>query len=110
MKHLSLAIFTALAALCLVVMLAVTAIWMYVPTRIIYQESSQVRTETYPIEVREHGHPYFVTQKQKYFLDLIRAYTAVIWFSCFAYLFLFTAFGGFARLRLLQRQKDDPLA
>ena len=104
MKHPYLAIFTTLAALCLVAMLAVTAVWMYVPTRIVYQESSPVKTESYSIEVREHGQAYFVTQKQKYLLDLIRAYTAIIWFSCFGYLFLFTAFGGFARLRLLQRQ------
>ena len=110
MKHTYLAIFTALAGLCLVAMLAVTAIRMYVPTRIVYQESSQVRTETYAIEVREHGHSYFLTSKQKYILDLIRSYTAIIWFSSFGYLFLFTMFGGFARLRLLQRRKDDPVA
>ncbi len=110
MKHTYLAIFTTLAALCFIAMLAVTVIWMYVPTRIIYQESSPVRTETYSIEVKEHGHSYCVTQRQKYIINLIRSYTAVIWFSCIGYLFLFTAFGGFARLRLLQRQQDNPAA
>ncbi len=110
MKHTYLTVFTTVAVLCFIAMLAVTAIWMYVPTRIIYQESSRVRTEIYAIEVMEHGHAYFVTPKQKYIIDLIRAYTSVIWFSCFGYLFLFTACGGFARLRLLQRQQDNPAA
>ncbi len=104
MKHTYLAIFTTLAALCFLAMLALTAIWMYVPIRIVYQESSPVKTESYTIEVKEHGHSYFLTPKQKYILDLIRSYTSIIWFSCFGYLFLFTAFGGFARLRLLRRQ------
>jgi amino acid transporter len=107
MKHSYLAIFGIIALLCFIVMLAVTVIWMYVPTRIIYQESSPVRTEIYSIEVMEHGHSYFVTPKQKYIIDLIRSYTSIIWFSCFGYLFLFTAFGGFARLRLLQRQSHS---
>lgn len=105
-NHLPLAIFTTLAVLCFITMLAVTVIWMYVPLRIVYQDSSLERTEAYPIEVRQHGHAYFVTPKQKYLLDLIHSYTSVIWFACFGYLFLFTAFGGFARLRLLQRQKE----
>ncbi len=100
----SLTIFTAIAALCLVAMLAVTVIWMYLPTRIVYRESSPVKTERYAIEVREHGQPYFLTPGQKQILDLIRFYTPIIWFTCFGYLFLFTALGGFARLRLLQRR------
>ncbi len=110
MKHTYLAIFTALAALCFIAMLALTAIWMYVPTRIVYRESSLVRTELNPIEVREHGHSYFLTPAQKNLLDLIRSYTAVVWFSCFGYLVLFTMFGGFARLRLIRRQPDGPRA
>jgi len=101
---LSLAVCTAVAGLCLAALLAVTFVWMYLPTRIIYQESSPVKTEGYSVEVREHGHPYFITPGQKYIIDLIRFYTPVIWFSCFGYLFLFTAFGGFERLRLLQRR------
>ena len=104
MKHLYLAIFTTIAVLCFIAMLAVTVIWMYVPTRIVYQESSPVKTEVYSIEVREHGHSYFLTPKQKQVVDLIRSYTPIIWFSSFGYLYLFTAFGGFARLRLLQRR------
>jgi len=105
-SHLYLVIFTILAAICLLAMLAVTIIWMSVPTRIIYQESSLVRTQEYPFEVMEHGHSYFLTPKQKHTVNLIRFYTPIIWFSGFGYLLLFTAFGGFARLRLLQRQKS----
>jgi hypothetical protein len=100
----SLAIFSTIAGLCFVAMVAVTFVWMYVPTRIVYQESSPVKTERYSIEVREHGHPYFITPKQKQVLDLIRFYTPVIWFSGFGYLFFFFALGGFERLRLLQRR------
>jgi hypothetical protein len=102
MKHLYLAIFSTIAVLCFIAMLTVTFAWMFVPTRIIYQESSPVMTDSYNIEVREHGHSYFLTPKQKQVVDLVRFYTPVIWFSCFGYLFLFTAFGGFARLRLLR--------
>jgi hypothetical protein len=101
---LALAISTTIAALCLVAMLAVTLVWMYLPTRIIYQESSLVKTERYSVEVREHGQAYFLTPGQKQILDLIRGYTPIIWFTCFGYLFLFTAFGGFARLALLKRR------
>lgn len=100
---LSLAICTTIAAFCLAAMLAATLVWMYVPTRIVYQESSPVKTERYSVEVREHGQPYFITPGQKYIIDLIRFYTPVIWFSGCGYLFLFTALGGFERLRLLQR-------
>jgi hypothetical protein len=107
MKHLYLVIFTTIAFLCFIAMLAVTATWMYVPIRIVYQESSPVKTEAYTIEVRQHGQAYYVTPKQKYILDLIHSYAAMIWFSCFGYLFLFTAFGGFERLRLLQRQRVE---
>lgn len=102
---LSLAIFTSLAAFCFLAMLAVTLVWMHVPTRIVYHKSSPVRTETYSVEVREHGHSFFVTPGQKRSLDLIRFYTPIIWFSCFGYLFLFTALGGFERLRLLKRRR-----
>ena len=103
MKHPYLAIFSTIAVLCFIAMLAVTFAWMYLPTHIVYQESSLVRTELNSIEVREHGRSYFLTPKQKQVVDLVRFYTPIIWFSCFGYLFLFTAFGGFARLRLLGR-------
>ncbi len=52
-------------------MLAVTIIWMYVPTRIVYQESSPNWTESHSIEVKEHGHSYFITPEQKLTLDHI---------------------------------------
>ena len=80
---------------------------MHVPISIVYQESSPVQTETYTIEVRQHGQAYFVTPAQKQALDLISFYTPVIWFSCFGYLFFFTALGGFERLRLLKRRSLD---
>ena len=97
-------VFSIIALLCFVAMLAVTLIWMFVPIKIVYQESSPVQTKTYAIEVRQHGQAYFVTPAQKQALDLISFYTPVIWFSCFGYLFFFTAFGGFERLRLLKRR------
>jgi hypothetical protein len=102
-----LALFSTIAALCFIAMLAVTVIWMYLPIRIVYQESSPVKTESYAIAVMQHGKAYFVNPRQKHALDLIHFYTPVIWFSCFGYLFLFTAFGGFERLRLLQRHNSE---
>ena len=104
--HIYLAICSTIAALCFIAMLAATIIWMHVPTRIIYQESSREWTEESSIEVKEHGHSYFLTPGQKRTIDLIRFYTPIIWFSGFGYLLLFTACGGFAGLRLLQRQKS----
>jgi hypothetical protein len=102
-----LGLFSTIAALCFITMLAVTVIWMYVPIRIVYQESSPVKTESYAIAVMQHGTAYFVTPGQKQVLDLIHFSTPVIWFSCFAYLFLFPAFGGFERLRQLQRHNSE---
>lgn len=110
MQHPYLAIFSTIALLCFLAMLAVTIIWMYVPIRIIYQESSLVRTELSPIEVKEHGHSYFLTPGQKRALDLIRFYTPIIWFGCFGYLFIFFMFGGFERVRLLRRQRFGRLS
>ncbi len=109
MKHPPLTIFTTLAALCFIAMLVVTFTWMFVPTRIVYQESSPLKTERYTVEVRQHGHSYYLTPGQKRLIDLIRFYTPIVWFGCFAYLFLFTAFGGFARLQLLRRRKIGEL-
>jgi hypothetical protein len=103
-NHIYLAIFTTLAVLCFLIMLTATGIWMNVPTRIIHHESSLGWTESHSIEVKQHGHAYFITPDQKLTLDRVRFYTPIVWFSCFAYLFLFTAFGGFERLRLLGRQ------
>lgn len=101
---LPLAICSIIAGLCLAAMLAVTLVWMYLPTRIVYQESSPVKTEVYSIEVREHGQAFYLTSGQKQMVDLIRFHTPVIWFACFGYLFLFTALGGFERLRLLKKR------
>jgi hypothetical protein len=106
-NHFYLALFSTIAAFCFIAMLAVTVIWMYVPIRIVYQESSPVKIESYVIAVMQHGKVYFVTEGQKRALDLIHWYTPVIWFSCFGYIFLFTVFGGFERLRLLQRHNSE---
>ena len=102
-SHLYLAFFSTIAILCFIAMLAVTFAWMYLPTHIVYQESSLVRTEHHSVEVREHGHSYFLTPEQKRVVDLVRFYTPIIWFSGFGYLFFFFMFGGFERLRLLGR-------
>ena len=106
-SHYYLALFSILALLCFIAMLAVTLIWMHVPIKIIYQESSPVQTGSYSIEVRQHGQAYFVTPAQKQTLDRISFYTPVIWFSCFGYLFFFTALGGFERLRRLKRRSSE---
>jgi hypothetical protein len=102
-----LALFSILALFCFIAMLAVTLIWMHVPARIVYQESSPGQTERYSIEVRQHGRSYYITPGQKQSLDLIHFYTPVVWVSCFGYLFFFTALGGFERLRLLKRRSSE---
>jgi len=52
-------------ALAFLAMLAVTLIWMTVPERIVYQESSTVQTPAFSVEVTQHGKSYFVTPEQK---------------------------------------------
>ena len=58
-------------ALAFLAMLAVTVIWMTVPERIIYWESSAVQTSVFSVEVKQHGTSYFVTPAQKETLDRI---------------------------------------
>ncbi|MBI4795494.1 MAG: hypothetical protein HY790_06585 [Deltaproteobacteria bacterium] len=102
----SLAICTAIAGLCLVAMLAVTFAWMYVPTRIVDRESSPVKPSITPSRFGSTAtHTLSPLSKSiPSTLFVIRFYTPIIWFSCFGYLFLFTALGGFERLRLLRRR------
>ena len=59
-------------------MLAVTVIWMTVPEKIIYRESSSVQTPTFSIEVKQHGTSFFVMTAQKKTLDRITNGTPVV--------------------------------
>ena len=84
-------------------MLAVTVIWMTVPERIVYQESSRVRTLEFSVEVKQHGESYFVTAEQKRMLDRITEGTPIVWFSSLAIAVLAIMVGAIARLRLPNR-------
>jgi ammonia channel protein AmtB len=81
-------------------MLAVTVIWMTVPERIVYRESSRVQTTAYTIEVKQHGTSFFVTPAQKETLDHISNYTPWVWFGGFAVAVAAIVVGAAARLRL----------
>ena len=81
-------------------MLATTVIWMTVPERIVYQESSRAPTPAFPVEVRQHGKSYFVTPEQKKTLDRITNGTPIAWFSFLAVTVLAILVGAGARLRL----------
>ena len=56
-------------ALAFLTMLAVTVIWMTVPERIIYRESSPVQTPIFGVEVKQHGKSYFIKPGQKKTLE-----------------------------------------
>ena len=84
-------------------MLAVTVIWMTVPERIVYQESSRVQTPVFSVEVKQHGESYFVTAEQKRMLDRIAEGTPIVWFSSLAIAVLAIVVGAVARLRLANR-------
>lgn len=81
-------------------MLAVTVIWMTIPERIVYRESSPVQTHTFSVEVKQHGTSYFVTPAQKKTLDRITNGTPIVWFSSFAVAVVAFLVGSGARLRL----------
>jgi hypothetical protein len=84
-------------------MLTVTLMWMTVPVRIIYRESSQVRTEPYTAEVREHGHSYYLTSDQKQTLDRVRTSTPIVWFGGFGTAFIATIVGAAALLKMKEQ-------
>ena len=90
-------------ALAFLAMLAVTVIWMTVPERIVYQESSLVQTPAFSVEVKQHGKSYFVTPGQKKTLDRITNGTPIVWFSSLAVAVLAILVGAGARLRLPER-------
>jgi hypothetical protein len=79
---------------------AVTVIWMTVPERIIYRESSLVQTQVFGVEVKQHGRSYFITPGQKKTLDSITNGTPVVWFSSLAVAVLAILVGAGARLRM----------
>ncbi len=81
-------------------MLAVTVIWMTVPQRIIYRESSPVQTAAFCVEVKQHGMSYFVTPSQKETLDRISNGTPWVWFGGFAVAAAAILLGAATRLRL----------
>ena len=81
-------------------MLAVTTIWMTVPERIVYQQSSPLQTLAFSIEVKQHGTSFFVTPSQKETLDRISNGTPWVWFGGFAGAVAAILVGAAARLRL----------
>ncbi|HZO53589.1 MAG TPA: hypothetical protein VFB63_12805 [Bryobacteraceae bacterium] len=90
-------------ALAFLAMLAVTVIWMTVPERIVYRESSQVQTPAFSEEVKQHGKSYFVTLEQKKTLDRITVGTPIVWFGSLAVAVLAILVGAGASLRLPTR-------
>jgi hypothetical protein len=90
----------AVGALAFLAMLAVTAIWMTVPERIVYRESSPVETPAFSVEVKQHGTSFFVTPSQKKTLDRITTCTPRAWFGSFAVALAAILVGAAARLRL----------
>ena len=90
----------AVGALAFLAMLAVTVIWMTVPERIVYRESSPVPTPEYSVEVKQHGTSFFITPSQKKTLDRISSWTPLVWFSGFAVAVAAILMGAAARLRL----------
>jgi hypothetical protein len=89
-----------LGAMAMAAMTATVFIWMTVPDRIVYRESSPARSDAHSVEVREHGHSYFLTPGQKLELEGVRNRTPVVVFGGFAAAFLATVVGAAARLRI----------
>ena len=90
----------AVGALAFLAMLTATVIWLTVPERIVYRESSPVQTSAYNIEVKQHGASFFVTPAQKETLDRVRNSTPWVWFGGFAVAVAAILVGAAARLRL----------
>jgi len=89
-----------IGGLAFLAMLAATLIWMILPERIVFQESSRVRTFEFSVEVRQHGTSYFVTRAHKQTLDRIIRGTPIVWFSSLALAVVAIIVGASARLRL----------
>ena len=50
-------------------MLTATVIWMTVPERIVYRESSPVQTPAFSVEVKQHGTSFFVTPSLRFWWE-----------------------------------------
>ena len=87
-------------ALAFLSMLAVTVIWMTIPERVIYRESSPVETPIFGVEVKQHGKSYFITPGQKKTLDRITNGTPIVWFSSLTVIVLAILVGAGAALRM----------
>ena len=87
-------------ALAFLAMLTATVIWMTVPERIVYRESSPVQTPAFSVEVKQDGTSFFVTPSQKETLDRISNGTPWVWFGGFAGAVAAILVGAAARLRL----------
>ena len=87
-------------ALAFLAMLAVTVIWMTVPERIVFRESSPLQTAAFSVEVKQHGTSFFVTPSQKKTLDRIRNGTPWVWCGGFAAAVVAILVGAASRLRL----------
>ena len=74
-------------ALAFLAMLTVALIWMTVPERIVYRESSPVQTSAFSVEVKQHGASFFNC-------------TPWVWFGGFAVAVAAIVVGAAARLRL----------
>lgn len=90
----------AAGAIAFLVMLTATAVWMTVPERIIYRESSATPTPDFSVEVKQHGTSFFVTPAQKKTLDRITDGTPVVWFGALGVAVAAILVGAAARLRL----------
>jgi hypothetical protein len=81
-------------------MLTAILVWMTLPERIIYMESSPMRTPAFSVEVKQHGTAFFVTPAQKKTLDRITHGTPVVWFGSLGVAAAAILVGAAAWLRL----------
>jgi hypothetical protein len=81
-------------------MLTATAVWMTIPERIIYRESSPTPTPAFSAEVKQHATSFYVTPAQKKTLDRITNGTPVVWFGALGVAVAAILAGAAARLRL----------
>jgi len=89
-----------LCAMAMAAMIATVFTWMTVPERIVYRESSPARSDTNPVEAREHGQSYFLTTAQKQELDAVRNRTRLVMTGGFVTAFLSIVVGAAARLKI----------
>ena len=94
-------------ALAFLAMLGATVIWMTVPKRIVYRESSPVQTTAFSVEVKQHGTSFFVTPSQKETLERINYGTPRVWFGGFVVAVAAILVGAAARLRLASINSDN---